>query len=112
MMKKYAQFDETGRVFAVVETTGELDTAAGNVVAVVAGVEPMGMRYNATTQAFEAIQKTEAETAIEALSAIDVETGMTRLMRETLIAIAGAAAPAKLADAEARAALARGKLAK
>ncbi|MDZ7593218.1 MAG: hypothetical protein U0932_01075 [Thiobacillus sp.] len=109
-MKKFAQFDASGRVFAVVETTGELIGA--DVVEVAAGVDPMGKRYNAATQAFDAIQKTEAETALEELRAIDAETGMTRLMRETLIAIAGAAVPAKLAEAEARAAVGRGKLAK
>jgi hypothetical protein len=111
MKKKYAQTDETGRVFAVVETTGVMDTSAGNMIEVEPESDPLGMRYNSGTLAFEAIQKTEAETAIETLRAIDSETGMSRLMRESMIALLGAAAPQKLKDKENEAAAARAKLA-
>lgn len=48
--------------------------------------------------------------ALERLNAIDAETGMNRLTRETLIAIADSKAPAKLVEAETKAASERLKL--
>lgn len=50
------------------------------------------------------------EIAARALVDIDAKAGMPRLMRETLLAIAGDKAPKQLVDIEAQAALERAKL--
>jgi len=54
---------------------------------------------------------TEAEAAIAALAEIDRRSGMSRLLRETLLALAGTNAPAMLKTYETQAAAQRAKLA-
>ncbi len=56
--------------------------------------------------------KSQEGKALADLDDVDRKTGMGRLMRETLIAIAGGKAPARLLELEAKAVAARDKLAK
>jgi hypothetical protein len=105
-MKKYAQIDGSNRVFSVVESGQEIIGA--DIVPVPEGVFPLGMVWDGA--AFVPYQKTEKETALDELAEIDRKTGMTRMMRETLIAIAGEKVPAALTAEEAKAVTARNKL--
>lgn len=54
----------------------------------------------------------ESDQAMAELAALDAKTGMSRMMRETLIAIAGNAAPKSLKDVEASASALRVKVKK
>jgi len=61
------------------------------------------------TEKAAATAEAAARQVLTDLAAIDAETGMSRLQRETLLAIAGTKAPAKLSEAEAKAAILRAK---
>lgn len=108
IMKRYAQIDQGGKVVGYLETTGEV--IADNMIETDQGQDIVGMRWDG--QEFSPVEKSEAEIAIERLAEIDRESGMPRLLRETLIAIARQAAPARIVALEAEAAINRGKLKK
>ena len=107
MMKTWLQIEPDGRVVASLETEGDMTGVPGMIEGPESAV---GKRH--VDGDFVDIPKTEKELAAEKLAEIDAKTGMSRLLRETLISMAGAAAPKTLTDAEAEAAINRGKLTK
>lgn len=108
-MKTYAQKDASGRVVALVQSAGAI--IADNVEEVATYDADILGKVSDGAGGWIAPAKTEAEQALEALAEIDRASGMPRLLRETLLSIAGASAPAKLTQYEAQAAAHRAKLA-
>lgn len=103
---RYAQIDESGRVVASLDTAEPV--VAAHMIAVDDGADVLGMRWSGS--GFEPVVPTAKEAALARLAAIDAESGMPRMMRETLRAIAGAQAPAALVAVETEAAAEREKL--
>lgn len=104
---RYAQINQDGRVVAVLDTA--VPVVAPHMIAVEDGVDVLGMRW--TGSGFKPVVPTEKEAALARLAELDAQSGMPRLMRETLRAIAGAQAPAQLIAIETEAATERAKLA-
>lgn len=107
-MNRYAQIDVGGNVFAVSQLAGQVE--APDLIAIGPDDDVWNKRWDGA--AWVDRVPTEAEAAEAALVEIDRKSGMSRLMRETLIAIAGASAPAMLVQHEQNAAAQRAKLAK
>lgn len=103
---RYAQIDKTGRVVAMLDTAAWI--VAPNMISMDSESDVLGMRW--TGSGFEPVIPTEKEAALARLAELDAQSGMPRLMRETLRAIAGAQAPAALVAVEAEAAAEREKL--
>lgn len=108
VLNRYAEIDALGVCFALLDSTGT--TEAEHMVPIAPGEDPRGQRW--TGQGWEAKAPTEKDKAASDLQTIDRETGMTRTLRETLIAIAGkvGADVTFLATKEAAAVAARAKL--
>lgn len=103
--KQYAQIDGTGLVIAALETSGSVDSP--NMIPAPDAFSLVGKRW--TGAAF--IDNADAKpSAVAKLAEIDAKSGMSRLMRETLMTLAGAAAPATLKNYETQAAAERAKL--
>lgn len=105
---RYAQIDGAGVVFAILDTASEIDRQ--DMIEIGHGENPLGMRRNGSV--WETVEETEAERAARDLAEVDAATGMSRTMRETLVAIAGDKAPAYLLSQEAKAVAARERLKK
>ena len=108
-MKKYAQINAAGLCVGVSELAGEV--LANNMVEIEAfDVSMIGKQWDGA--AWQAVAPTAKELAAAELQAIDAATGMTRTLREVLIAIGTktGADVAFLAGKEAAAAAARGRL--
>ena len=101
-MKNYLQIEPDGRVIASLQTVADLSGVPGMIEG---NESEVGKRYK--NGVFVAIEKTKKEKAADRLRKIDEETGMTRMMRETLLAIAGVNAPIALVEKEAEAELER-----
>lgn len=111
-MKAYAQINAAGLCVGVSELAGEVD--APHMIAI-DKAEPIYLGRKWTGAAWTDAPPdvpTEKQLAASELQAIDRDTGMTRTLREALIAIAGkvGADVAFLATKEAAAAAARAKL--
>lgn len=108
LMKHYAEINAAGVCFAQLETSGEID--APHMIAIAPGENRRGQKWTGT--AWEAVAPTAAELAALELAQIDSATGMSRTLREALIAIAGktGADVTYLAAQETKAAAARAKL--
>lgn len=113
-MKAYAQIDAAGLCVGVSELAGQVQ--APHMVEI-DRAEPFYLGKLWTGKAWTdapAEVPTEAQKAAADLAAVDAATGMPRTMREALLSIAvkvGADVPF-LAEQEAKAAAARGKLGK
>lgn len=105
-MKKYAQIDAAGVCFSVVES--RVDLSGDDIVDVGFNKKVIGKKWDGS--AWKNVDKSAKEKAKEALEKIDKDTGMSRLLRETLIAIGGQSVPKALKDKEDEAAIERGKL--
>lgn len=110
-VKFYAQLDAAGNVVGVSQLAGEV-VAPDLVELPDFDQSKLGQVFNRQAGTFGPRVKTEKELAAEELQAIDAATGMTRTLRETLIAIAGktGADVSYLAAKEAAAVVARNKL--
>ena len=106
MMNRYAQISAAGDVFAVSQLSGPIE--APDMIAIGPDDDVLGKRWDGG--AWVVRVPTEAEAAAAALAEIDRRSGMSRLLRETLRAIAGQAAPATLVQYETDAAAHRAKL--
>lgn len=104
---RYAQINQSGRVVAMLDTVTPV--VAPHMILVEDSQDVIGQRW--TGSGFEPVIPTAKEAALARLEAIDAESGMPRMMRETLRAIAGAQAPAQLIAIETEAATERAKLA-
>jgi hypothetical protein len=91
MRKIYAQLDGAGVCVAITETSGIID--APNVREVADGNAVIGKRWDGAQWLAVVDRKRDIDAA---LAAIDRQSGMGRLLRETLIAIGGNAVPAIL----------------
>lgn len=113
-MKAYAQIDAAGLCVGVSELAGAVK--APHLIAIdAAGPQFLGKKWDGAAWVDAPAEvPTDAQKAASDLAAVDAATGMSRTMRETLIAIAGkvGADVAFLAAQEAKAAAARGKLGK
>lgn len=108
-MKRYAQINPAGLCVGVSELAGEV--LAADLIEIEAfDVALIGKRWDGA--AWLAVVPTEKELAAAELQAIDAATGMTRTLREVLIAIGGkvGADVAYLAGKEVAAVAARAKL--
>lgn len=111
-MKAYAQLDAAGLCVGVSELAGEVNAPhmieIENAESIYLGRKWTGAAWTDAP----AVVPTEKELAAAALLTIDRETGMTRTLREALIAIAGkvGADVTFLATKEAAAVAARAKL--
>lgn len=103
---RYAQIDGAGLVVGWLDTDGTVNEP--NMIECQGGPELIGHRWDGA--AFVAPVVTDADLARAELVQIDRDSGMPRLLRETLLAIAGASAPAKLVEHETKAAAARARL--
>jgi hypothetical protein len=111
VLNTYAQINGAGVCVGLLETSGSIN--APHMIAVEGyDLTLIGKRWTGT--AWEAVTQTEAEAAARELTQIDQATGMSRTLREALIAIAGktGADVAYLAAQEAKAATARAKIPK
>ena len=106
MKKYYAQIDAGGKVIAALETEGTI--AAAHMIETAQAFEVIGKRWDGA--AFVDVAPDAKTLAAAKLAEIDARSGMSRLMRETLIALAGANAPATLKTYETQAAAERAKL--
>lgn len=112
-LKFYAQLDAAGNVVGVSQLAGEV--VSPDLVELQSyDLSKLGQVFDRQARTFGPRVKTEKELAAEALQAIDRDTGMTRTLRETLIAVATkvGADVAYLSAKEAAAAAERAKLAK
>lgn len=105
---RYAQIDSSGFVVGWLDCPASV--VAPNMILVEDGPDVIGMRW--TGSGFEPVVPTEKEAALARLAELDAQSGMSRLMRETLRALAGSSAPAQLVAIETEAASERAKLAK
>lgn len=80
-MKRFAQIDGAGLCVALLDTSGEV--AGADMVPIANGEERIGQKWTGAAWVAEA----EDRAALRELGKIDAETGMSRTMRETLIAI-------------------------
>ena len=103
---RYAQIDKSGRVVALLDCAKSV--VASHMILIEDDQDVIGQRW--TGSGFEPVVPTAKEAALARLAAIDAESGMPRMMRETLRAIAGAQAPAALVAVETEAAAEREKL--
>lgn len=111
VLNHYAQIDGAGKCVGELSTPGEIN--APHMIAVDGTQAPyIGKRW--TGSAWQAVAPTEAEAAALELVQIDQATGMSRTLREAMIAIAGktGADVTYLAAQEAKAAAARAKIPK
>lgn len=108
VLRHFAEIDGQGVCFALLSTTGEV--VSPTMIEVAEGENRLRQKWNGTD--WEAVVPSEAETAAAALALIDAQTGMSRSMREALIAIGGkvAANVTYLQTKEAEAATLRTKL--
>jgi hypothetical protein len=104
-MTFYARINQAGIVDSVVESERPIEGA--NIFEVQDYSVLLKKRVG---NEFVEVPKTAAESAAEKLLVIDRITGMSRLLRESLIGIAGANAPASLVAKETEAAAERVKL--
>lgn len=107
MRNRYAQIGQNGIVEAVTETAGQIDDS--RCVPIGAGVDAIGMLWDGAGLVGAPVDR-RAQIAA-ALAEIDRKAGMPRLLRETLVAIGGAAVPAILKTHETNAAALRAELA-
>lgn len=105
---RYAQIGADGVAYAILDTDGEV--AGERMIAIGDGEFPLGLKHSGG--AWESVPETDAMKAARELAEVDASTGMSRTMREVMVAIAGEKAPAYLLAQEAKAAAARERLKK
>ena len=84
MNNHYAQINAGGICVALLASSGT--TNAANMVAIAEGAAKLGQRW--TGAAWEDVAPNAKDLARAKLAQVDAETGMSRLLRETLIALA------------------------
>ena len=111
VLKHYAQINAAGLVVAVSQLAGEVDSS-DLIELQDYDTGKLGQVFDRVAGTFGPRVKTEKELAAEELQAIDAATGMSRTMREVLIAIGTktGADVAYLATQEGKAVAARNKL--
>lgn len=105
-MKRYVTL-KNGIAVADVYTDAKMKESS-DLVRFDAVDDVMGMRWNGAE--FEPVPESKRDAAMRKLERLDKESGMSRLMRETLLAIAGSSAPARLSEVEQDAQQARADL--
>jgi hypothetical protein len=106
MKNAYAQINAAGVVVGILDTDGTIN-APHMIAAASADPALIGKKWDGV--AFVDFVDTKAAAAAK-LAEIDSKSGMSRLMRETLVKLLGAAAPATLTAYETQAAAERAKL--